>query len=95
MVCIAPPWADLIAAAYPRIEVVQAKLAEHAELPISFWPEPQRKRFEKFGRVDASGNVPLVGDPAQMIVMVCGGLGNLHALALHTFGPTKSVTRPF
>jgi hypothetical protein len=95
MVCIAPPWADLIAASYPRIEDVQTKLAEHAELPISFWPEPHRKRFEKFGRVDASGNVPLVGNPEQMIVMVCGGLGNLHALALHSFGPTKSVTRPF
>jgi len=27
--------------------------------------------------------------------MVCGGLGNLHALALHSFGPTKAVTRPF
>jgi len=30
-----------------------------------------------------------------MIVMVCGGLGNLHALALHSFGPTKAITRPF
>jgi hypothetical protein len=28
-------------------------------------------------------------------VMVCGGLGNLHALALHSFGPTRAVTRAF
>jgi hypothetical protein len=27
--------------------------------------------------------------------MVCGGLGNLHALALHSFGPTRAVTRAF
>jgi hypothetical protein len=39
--------------------------------------------------------VPLVARPEHMKVMVCGGLGNLHALALHTFGPTHSVTRPF
>jgi hypothetical protein len=93
MVCIAPPWADLIAAAYPDIDAVQAKLQELAALPISWWPAPHRKRLER--RVDGRGMVPLVARPDQMIVMVCGGLGNLHALALHSFGPTKSVTRPF
>jgi hypothetical protein len=30
-----------------------------------------------------------------VLVMVCGGLGNLHAYALHSFGPTKAVTQPF
>ena len=28
-----------------------------------------------------------------MLVMVNGGLGSLHALALHSFGPTRAVTR--
>jgi hypothetical protein len=93
MVCIAPPWADLIAAAYPEVDDVQAKLLEHAALPVDWWPAPHRKKLEK--RVDGRGRVPLVSRPQQMMVMVCGGLGNLHALALHTFGPTKSVTRPF
>ncbi len=37
----------------------------------------------------------LVAGPEHMLVMVCGGLGNLHALALHSFGPTRAVTRPF
>jgi hypothetical protein len=95
MVCIAPPWADLIAVAYPDIDTVQEKLVELAALPLSLWPAPHRKRLESFGRVDGRGMVPLVARPEQMIVMVCGGLGNLHALALHSFGPTKSVTRPF
>jgi len=95
MVCIAPPWADLIAAAYPDVDEVQSQLARHAALPVSWWPAPHRKRLEEDGRVDARGMVPLVARPDQMIVMVCGGLGNLHALALHSFGPTKAVTRPF
>jgi hypothetical protein len=47
------------------------------------------------GRVDASGRVALVATAAQMLVIVCGGLANLHALAIHSFGPTKAVTRPF
>jgi hypothetical protein len=47
------------------------------------------------GRVDERGTVRLVEDPEHMIVMVCGGLGNLHALALHSFGPTRAVTRAF
>ena len=95
MVCIAPPWADLIAADYPDVEEVQRQLARHAALPVSWWPAPHRQRLEEGGRVDARGMVPLVARPDQMIVMVCGGLGNLHALALHSFGPTKAVTRPF
>jgi hypothetical protein len=95
MVCIAPPWADLIAAAYPDVEAVQEKLVELAALPVAWWPAPHRARHERNGRVDARGMVPLVKRPDQMIVMVCGGLGNLHALALHSFGPTKSVTRAF
>ena len=95
MVCIAPPWAELIAADYPDVEEVQRQLARHAALPVSWWPAPHRARLEQDGRVDERGNVALVARPDQMIVMVCGGLGNLHALALHSFGPTKAITRPF
>jgi hypothetical protein len=39
--------------------------------------------------------VHLVASPGHILVMVCGGLGNLHALALHSFGPTRAVTRAF
>jgi hypothetical protein len=39
--------------------------------------------------------VHLVERPEDVLVMVCGGLGNLHAYALHSFGPTKAVTQPF
>jgi len=39
--------------------------------------------------------VHLVEGPDHMLVFVCGGLANLHALALHSFGPTRAVTRAF
>ncbi len=95
MVAIAPPWAELIAQSYPAIEDVQAQLYEHAKLPVSWWPEIHRRRAEENGRVDARGDVHLVESPEHMLVLVNGGLGNLHALALHSFGPTRAVTRTF
>jgi hypothetical protein len=95
MVAIAPPWADLIAQAYPAIEDVQERLHAHARLPVSWWPVPHQRRLEEEGRIDAHGDVHLVESPDHMLVIVNGGLGNLHALALHSFGPTQAVTRSF
>lgn len=93
MVCLAPPWAALIAAAYPTIEDVQEGLYAWAALPSDWWPVPHRTKAEANGRVDERGMVHLVETPEHMLVMVNGGLGNLHALALHSFGPTRAVTR--
>ena len=95
MVAIAPLWAELIAAAYPDIADVHERLYEHAKLPVSWWPETHRRRAEENGRVDEHGDVHLVESPEHMLVIVNGGLGNLHALALHSFGPTRAVTRSF
>ena len=95
MVAIAPPWADLIAATFPTIEDVQQRLHEHAKLPVSWWPATHQRKAEENGRVDADGFVHLVESPDHMLVIVNGGLGNLHALALHSFGPTRAVTRTF
>jgi hypothetical protein len=95
LVCLAPPWADLIAAAYPDLAAVQERLHAYASLPVSWWPAPHQAKAHENGRVDDAGLVHLVESPDHMLVMVCGGLGNLHALALHSFGPTRAVTRPF
>jgi len=95
LVCLSPPWADLIAATYPAVEDLQERLWAHAALPVDWWPEPHRRKAEESGRIDDDGLVHLVESPDHMMVMVCGGLGNLHALALHSFGPTRAVTRSF
>ena len=95
LTCIAPPWAELIAADVRDVAEVQQLLWRHASLPVSRWPAPHQRATEANGRVDADGMVHLVERPDDMLVMVCGGLGNLHALALHSFGPTKAVTRGF
>lgn len=94
MTAIAPPWADLIARVHPSIDDVQQALWQHAALPVDWWPAPHRAAHEENGRVDEHGMVHLVESPAHMLVIVNGGLGNLHALAMHSFGPTRAVTRP-
>jgi hypothetical protein len=93
LVCLAPPWAELIARAVPDVDDVAAELHRHAMLPVDRWPPPHRAKLERDGRVADGGVVHLVESPAHMLVMVNGGLGNLHALALHSFGPTRAVTR--
>ncbi len=93
LICLAPPWAELIVRTYPDLADVAAVLHGHAALPVSWWPAPHRARAEDNGRVDAAGMVHLVESPDHLLLMVNGGLANLHALALHSFGPTRAVTR--
>lgn len=95
MVVLAPPWAEMIAADLGGVDELQRRLWENASLPVQRWPRPHRRAAEANGRVDDAGLVHLVEAPDDLLVMVAGGLGNLHALALHSFGPTRSVTRPF
>jgi hypothetical protein len=95
MIALAPPWADLIATDFPDIADAARALWTHAALPLSWWPSMYHERLERYDRVDEDGMVHLVERPEDVIVIVCGGLGNLHAMALHSFGPTKAVTRGF
>lgn len=93
LVGINPIWADIIGRAYPDVADVQARLRATAKLPLSDWPERYHAEFEARGRVEG-GQVHLVDDPAQIHVVVAGGLGALHAHALHSWGSTLAMTRP-
>jgi hypothetical protein len=95
MIAIAPPWADLIASVHTELADVQERLYEHAKLPVSWWPNAHQQRADENGRVSSDGFVHLVAGPEHMLVVVNGGLGNLHALAMHSFGPSRAVTRSF
>jgi hypothetical protein len=93
VVCLAPPWADLVAADVNGIAEVEALLWAEASLPLDRWPEIHQRALVANGRVDDDGLVHLVESPRHLLVMVCGGLGNLHGFALHSFGPSRAVTR--
>jgi hypothetical protein len=95
VVCLAPAWAELVAADVPSIDDVADLLWCHAGIPARWWPAAHRALLEAKGRVDDDGLVHLVESRDHLLVMVCGGLGNLHGFALHSFGPTRAVTRGF
>jgi hypothetical protein len=92
LVGLNPVWADIIGRAYPDVADVQQRLRDVAKLPMSDWPSRYYGDFERAGRIE-DGWVHLVRNPSQILVMVGGGLGALHAAALHSWGSTMAQTR--
>ncbi len=93
LVCINPVWAEIIGRDYRSIDDVQELLHEHASLPLGWWPAAHQRALADAGRVASDGRVHLAQRPASVLVMVCGGLGNLHSAAIHSWGNTQAVTR--
>lgn len=91
---INPVWAEVIAKAYPDMADVQAYLWDRCALPIDWWRPEYRAPIEALGRIGADGRVHLTPTPDDVIVMVAGGLGGLHAAMLHSWGTCLTVTRP-
>ena len=91
---INPIWAEVIGKAYPRIEDVQAYLWDKCALPIDWFRPEYRAPIEKLGRIRVDGRVHLVQKPEDVLVMVAGGEGGLHAAMLHSWGTCLTVTRP-
>jgi hypothetical protein len=94
LVCINPIWAEMIGRAVPDPGEVQHLLWEHAALPLEWWPAAYHPSLEAAGRVRADRRVHLVQSPEEMLFCVAGGLGNLHAAALHSWGATVAQTQP-
>lgn len=92
-VAINPVWAAIIGRDVPDIQDVQQQIWEHACLPIdAFWPG-LRARIEVSGRLLPNGRVPQVPSPAEVVVFVAGGMGSLHAMAMHSWGTCLTATR--
>lgn len=91
---INPVWAEIIGRAYPDVAELQRRLRDLASLPLVDWPERYHAEFRDKGRVDHAGRVHLLAEPTQILVVVAGGLGALHAAALHSWGSTLAITRP-
>ena len=53
------------------------------------WPEPNQRILQEKGRVDGNGRVWLNERPEQFVIIVCGGLGNLHAICLPSWGESQ------
>lgn len=94
LVAVNPIWAEIIAVDVPDIAEVQQLLWQHASVPIEWFPPPHRLSIEALGRVQPSGRVHLTQQVDEVLVMTAGGLGSLHAAALHSWGATRAQTHP-
>ena len=90
VVAVNPMWAQRFGRAFPDVDDLKAYLWEHAWQPIELWPEPNQAVLEEKDRVDANGRVYLSERPDQFVVVVCGGLGSLHAVALPELGRQRA-----
>jgi hypothetical protein len=88
MIAINPMWAERFAAAFPALDDMQVWLQANAWQPLDLWPPANRAIIEKKGR-NTGDRVYLTERPDQIVPIVCGGLGSLHAIALPTFGETQ------
>jgi len=89
VLAINPIWADRFAVAFPAVESLQEYLWENAWQPIELWPAGNQDILRAKHRVDDDGRVSLVRRPDQIVPIVCGGLGSLHAIALPSFGESQ------
>jgi hypothetical protein len=90
---INPVWAEIIARQFPRMEDVQAFIWDRCALPIDGWRPEYRAPIEALGRIKPDGRVHLTPTPDDVLVMVAGGLGGLHAAMLHSWGTCLTVTQ--
>ena len=93
VVAINPEWARRFGVEFPKVEDCQAYLHQHAWQPIEAWPPSGRAILERKDRVDTNGLVWLNERPDQIVLVVCGGLGNLHAVSLPSWADSEMVSR--
>ena len=94
VVAINPMWAERFGAAFPDVDDLQQFLRDNAWQPIELWPEPNSRSCATRGASTRAGRVHLVGRPDQIVPIVCGGLGSLHAIALPSFGESQMQSHP-
>ncbi|MBB5685356.1 hypothetical protein [Sphingobium boeckii] len=94
MIGLNPICAEIIAAELPRIEDVQEAVWKFSSVPADWLEKHHLGQLEAQGRVRSDGRIYCTPEPKDMILFVCGGLGGLHALGLHSFGSALSQTKP-
>jgi hypothetical protein len=89
VLAVNPMWAERFAVPFPDVADLQSFLHEHAWQPLDLWPEANREILVAKGRVGGNERVYLTAGPEQIVPVVCGGLGSLHAVALPSFGESQ------
>ncbi|HEV8297134.1 MAG TPA: hypothetical protein VGQ20_07555 [Acidimicrobiales bacterium] len=86
---INPMWAERFGQAFPDIDDMRVFVHSHAWQPIDSWPAANQRILEQKNRVDPNGRVWVNEFPEQFVFVVSGGLGNLHAICLPSWGESR------
>jgi hypothetical protein len=92
LVALNPICADIVARELSNIEDVQEVLWRHASVEADHLEHLHRAQIEDQGRIRADGRVYMTPAPKDVIVLVCGGIGGLHAAGVHSFGTSLTQT---
>jgi hypothetical protein len=93
VVALNPVWAKIVAAEYPSMDDVCEVLYNHAALPIEWFPKSLVPALEDANDIRDDGRVYLMDSPEDVHVIVCGGMGSLHAAMMPGMSNMLSVTR--
>jgi hypothetical protein len=94
MLCLCPPWAAMLATSFGSAEAVRQRLWELAVIPRREFPARYEEPLAARGLFNDDGDVRVLAEPANLHLVVCGGLASLHACAFRGFGPHRVVSRP-
>lgn len=88
-----PICAEIVGKEFPSIDDVQEIIWKNATVSAD-WLEPLHLgQLEAQGRLRSDGKIYATPEPKDIVLFVCGGLGGLHALGLHSFGSSLSQTK--
>lgn len=93
MLLINPAWARILAKEIGSFETVRERIWQEASVRRDLFPVVYQPFLHQRGFFDVRGNVRVVGHPEDLQVVVCGGDGAVHAMALPGYGPSRAVTR--
>jgi hypothetical protein len=91
-VALNPICAQIIGREMKNIEDVQEVLWKNASQPAEWFTPKHLDQLQDQGRVRADGRVYLTPEAKDVLVMVCGGTGGLHAAIVHSFGTSIAQT---
>jgi hypothetical protein len=93
MLLVNPAWAKVIAKDVGGIDSVRELVWESATVPRRAFEPDYDEALETRGFFDRHGDVRVLGHPEDLHIVVCGGGGGVHAMALPGYGVARAETR--
>ncbi len=93
MVLINPMWAARFCKTFPNVEDFQQCMYDSCWQPIDFWPKLNQGYLYENDRVDSQGRVHGLASPDRIVPVIGGGLGNLHATILPSWGESEMQSK--